>query len=83
MEYDEIMGARLLALETRMAALEQQLAVLWRGSTVTPKRRKRELTPEERVAVRARLIKGQEEARKRREAEANQAKKEKKSANEG
>lgn len=75
MEYDEIMSARLSVLETRMAALEQRLAALERGSTVTPKRRKRELTPEERAAVRARLVAGQEKARLRREAEAKTAKK--------
>ncbi len=73
MEYDEIMGARLSVLETRMAGLEQRLAVLEQGSKATPKRRRRELTPEERQAVRERLVKGQEAARARREAEAKQA----------
>lgn len=73
MEYDEIMGARLSVLETRIAALEQMVATLARGNTVTPRRRKRELTPEERAAVRARLVAGQEKARLRREAEAKQA----------
>ncbi len=69
MEYDEIIGARLSVLEARIAALEQQLFVLVQG-TPTTKRRKRELTPEERVAVRTRLLAGQEKARARREAEA-------------
>ncbi|MFC1915534.1 hypothetical protein ACFLW4_02440 [Chloroflexota bacterium] len=70
MEYNEIIDARLSAHDARIAALEQMIATLARGGTVTPKRRKRELTPEERVAVRARLLAGQEAARKRREAEA-------------
>ena len=68
-----------------MAGLEQRLAAMEQGSTVTPKRRKRELTLEERQAVRERLVKGQEAARARREAEAKeQAKKEKREpVNEG
>jgi len=69
MEYDEIMGARLSVLESRISAIEQQLFVLIRGSTATPKRRRRELTPEEKRAIRDRLLKGQEAARVRREAE--------------
>jgi hypothetical protein len=84
MDYDEIIGARLSVLEARIAALEQQLFVLQRGNTVAPKRRKRELTPEEREAVRDRLVAGQERARARREAEdkvqAETTKKEKKEA---
>lgn len=85
MEYNEIIDARLSAQDARIAALEQMVATLARGGTVTPKRRKRELTPEERVAVRARLLAGQEAARARRDAEAKaEAKREKKeSANEG
>ncbi len=70
MEYNEIIDARLSAQDARIAALEQMVAALARGSQVTPRRKKRELTPEERVAVRARLLAGQEAARKRREAEA-------------
>ena len=57
-----------------MAALEQRLATFERGSTTTPKRRRRELTLEERQAVRARLLAGQERKRKEREAEAKTAK---------
>ena len=69
-EYDEDVEARLTALEGRVAFSEQRLAVLERGSRATPKRRRRELTPEEKKAVRERLVRGQEAARKRREAEA-------------
>jgi len=83
MEYNEIIDARLSVLESRIAGLEQRLVVMERGSTVTPKRRKRELTPEERVAVRARLLAGQEKARARREAEAKQAKAIKKEVTDG
>lgn len=66
MEYNEIIDARLSAQDARIAAPEQMVAALARGSTVTPKRRRRELTPEERVAVRARLLAGQEKARLKR-----------------
>ena len=84
MEYNEIIDARLSVIEARLSGIEQMVAALARGSTVTPKRRKRELTPEERVAVRARLLAGQERKRKEREAEAKQAAmKEKKATNEG
>lgn len=85
MEYDEIMGTRLLVLEVRIAAIEQQLFVLTQGGTGIQERRKRELTPEERKAIRERLVAGQEKARARREAEAKaQAKAAKKEpANEG
>ena len=86
MEYDEIMGARLSVLESRISAIEQQLFVLIRGSTATPKRRKRDLTPEERSTIRARLVAGQEKARAEREAEAKaqaKAAKKKEPANEG
>lgn len=74
MEYDEVMGARLSAIEVRQSSIEQRLAILERGSMATPRRRKRELTPEERVAVRARLLAGQEKARLKREAEAKKEK---------
>jgi len=69
MEHDEIMGARLSAIEARLSGIEQRQAAMERDGMVTPKRRKRELTPEERQAVRARLLAGQEKARARREAE--------------
>ncbi len=86
MEYNEIIGARLSVLEARIAALEQQLFVLAQG-TPAPRRHRRELTPEERVTVRARLLAGQERARALREAEAKSqakaAKKEKKEAVDG
>jgi hypothetical protein len=69
MEYDEIMGGRLAVLETRIAALEQQLFVLVQGSKAITKRQKREFTPEQRAAIRARLVAGQERKRTEREAQ--------------
>lgn len=81
MEYNEIIDARLSTIEARLSGIEQMVAALARGSQVTPRRKKRELTPEERANVRARLVAGQEKARARREAEAKREKKE--SANEG
>jgi len=68
MEYDEIMATRLSTLEARMSALEQRLAVVEKAGATAPKRRKKELTPEQRQAVRARLVAGQERKRQEREA---------------
>lgn len=76
-EYNEDVETRLTALEGRLAFSEQRLASLERGGKATPKRRRRELTPEERQSVRERLVKGQEAARAKREAEAKQATKRK------
>jgi len=70
MEYDEITGARLSAIEARLSALEQRQSAQERSGTVILKRHKRELTLEERQAVRKRLVAGQEKARKAREAAA-------------
>jgi len=70
MEYDQIMNARISVVEACMAALEQRLATLEQGTTTAPKRRRKELTPEDRVAIRARLVAGQQKARKEREAAA-------------
>ncbi len=67
MEYDGIMAARLSVLESRIAAVEQQVFVLAQGTAIQ-KRHKRDLTPEERVAIRARLVAGQEKKRQEREA---------------
>ena len=83
MEYDEIMGSRLSVLESRIAALEQQLFVLTRGGAITLKRRKRELTPEQKVDIRARLVAGQENARLKREAGVKTTKKEQKEVTNG
>ncbi len=69
-EYNEIMESRLSTLEARIAAVEQQLFVLTRGGIVTKRKPRRELTPEERQSIRERLVKGQEAARAKREAEA-------------
>ncbi len=54
--------SRVTVLETRIAALE----IVSKKFT----RKKREYTDEQRVAIRARLLAGQEAARKRRENEA-------------
>ncbi len=69
-EYNEDLEARFTALEGRVAFSEQRLAALERGGKVTTKRRRRDLTPEERQSIRERLVKGQEAARTKREAEA-------------
>jgi hypothetical protein len=65
----ENLESRVTALETRMAVLEQ----------VSRKvvRRKRDYTDEERATIRARLLAGQEAARKRRANEAKAASKKK------
>jgi len=73
MENEEIIGSRLSVLESRIAAVEQQLFVLTRGGTVAKRKPRRELTPEERQSVRERLVKGQEAARAMREHEVRQA----------
>ncbi len=75
-EYNEELETRLTALEGRLAFSKQRLAALERGGKVTPKRRRRELTAEEKQLVRERLVKGQEAARLRRETEAKTTKKE-------
>ncbi len=56
---DQIMNIRLTAIETRLAAIE--------GRLVEPSRRRKELTPDQRVAIRQRLVAGQERKRKERE----------------
>ena len=80
MENEEIIGSRLSVLESSIAAVEQQLFVLTRGGTVTKRKPRRELTPEEKQAVRERLVAGQENARLKREAEAKATGKDKKEA---
>lgn len=68
---DQVMNLRIAALEARMASLEHRLAFLEGGApTPTTKRRKKDLSLEERQQIRARLVAGQEKARARREAEA-------------
>ncbi len=74
MENEEIIGSRLSVLESRIAAVEQQLFVLVRGGTMTKRKPRRELTPEEKKAVRERLVAGQENTRLKREAEAKKEK---------
>jgi len=63
-----------MALEGRLTFSEQRLAALERGGKITPKWSKRELTPEEKKAVRERLVAGQENARLKRETEAKKEK---------
>jgi len=82
-EYNEDMEARLTAMEGRLAFSEHRLAALERGGKITPKRRRRELTPEERKLIRERLVTGQENARLKREAEAKATGKEKKEVTNG
>ena len=74
MENEEIIGSRLSVLESRLSAVEQQLFVLTRGGTVTKRKPRRELTPEERKSIRERLVAGQEKARLERETEAKKEK---------
>ncbi|MFC1965958.1 hypothetical protein ACFLWI_03310 [Chloroflexota bacterium] len=74
MENEEIIGSRLSVLESRIAALEQQLFALTRGGTMTKRKPRRELTPEERKSIRERLVAGQENARLKRETEAKKEK---------
>lgn len=70
MEYDQIMNARVSVLEARVAALEQRLATFEQGSTTAKPKRRKDLSPEDRQKIRERLVRGQEAARSRREAEA-------------
>jgi len=74
MESDQIMNARISVMEARLASLESRLSELEQGKVI--KSKKRDLTPEERVAIRARLVAGQEKKRQEREAQiATEAKK--------
>ena len=77
-EYNEDMEARMMALEARISFNEERLAALerraWPEVEVKPKRAKRELTPEQKSEIRARLVAGQENARLKRETEAKKEK---------
>ena len=64
---DETTNIRLTAIETRLAAIESRLSAIEEAGTAKPRRRK-ELSPEERQAIRARLAEG-----KRKKAEAAEA----------
>jgi len=69
---------RLDQMEARLSFCEERLRAIERfiGDAVRSTRpRKRQLTDEEKKAIRARLIAGQEKARARREAEAKKANK--------
>jgi len=72
---DQITNMRIATLEARMAALEQRLAQLEQGSTTAKPKRRKDLSPEQRKQIRERLVRGQEAARARREAEAKKSKK--------
>lgn len=82
MNEEEGRDARMTILEARIAFCESRLAVIERhfgGIVMSTRRRKRELTPEEKTAIVQRLADGREAARLRREAEAKaQARKEEK-----
>ena len=67
---DQITSMRIATLEARMASLEQRLATLEQGSTTAKPKKRRDLSPEDRAAIRARLVAGQERKRKEREAAA-------------
>ena len=67
---DQIINIRLTAIEARQAAIEGRLAALEQASTANPKRRKKELTPEQRLQIRQRLVAGQKAKREREAAEA-------------
>lgn len=77
--YEEL-EARVATLERLVRELKlEKLAKVLAGSgskkSASSTRRVREYTDEERAAIRARLLAGQEAARKRREAEAKATKK--------
>jgi len=63
---DQITSMRIATLEARMASLEQRLATLEQGSTTAKPKKRKDLSPEQRAAIRARLVAGQEAARARR-----------------
>jgi len=63
----QTINIRLTAIETRLAAIEGKLA---EQSITTPKRKQKELSPEERSAIRQRLVAGKEAKRERELAEA-------------
>ena len=66
-----LIEARLSFCEQRIAALERYLG----GIIKVARKPRKQLTDEEKKAIRARLVAGQEKARLRREAEAKTAKK--------
>jgi hypothetical protein len=67
---EQITNMRIATLEARMAALEQRLANLEQGggSTSGKQKKRKDLSPEQRAAIRARLVAGQERKRQEREA---------------
>lgn len=86
---DQITSIRLSAIETRLAAIEGRLTAIEQSSAAKPKRKK-ELTLEERQAIRTRLLAGQQAKKERELAEATaknaeqpKANKKKEAKNEG
>ena len=67
---EETINIRLTAIETRLAAIEGRLSAIEQSSTMTTKRRRKELTMEERQAIRDRLVAGKKAKREREIAEA-------------
>ena len=59
----------IMGLETKIMALQERIAALEHISLKLT-RKKRQYTDEQRAAIKARLLAGQESARKRRETEA-------------
>ena len=66
---EQSISIRLTAIETRLAAIESRLSAIEAAGTVRTKR-KRDLSPEDRAAIRARLVAGQKAKREREAAEA-------------
>ncbi len=69
---EDIVGQfRHLLNEAALSEMDKiKISLPAKGQRTTSKRRQQEITPEERIAIRERLIAGQEAARARREAEA-------------
>ena len=69
---EDIVGSfRHLLNEAALSEMDKiKISLPAKGQRTTSKRRLQEITPEERIAIRERLIAGQEAARARREAEA-------------
>lgn len=64
---DQTISIRLTAIEARLAAIEGRLA---EQNTTIAKRKRRELSPEEKSAIRQRLMAGKEAKRERELTEA-------------
>ncbi len=69
---DQLANMRFAALEARMAYLEQLLASKDQGTASTPikEKKRKDLSPEQRAAIRARLVAGKEAKKQKEIAEA-------------